>query len=262
MELSVEAKKEYLSMLCDVMAPIMTETFIDMYKEAINRSNRHRDQVAKIFTVLLEEVENWNNSIIATHVNEYETKCHFFTDLLAAVFVCYVKILSSIRINREPKKLPIKLPTNADFVHACLIRTSQILKNHIQIFREENQFKKEAELRAICNRSVEETLNKLIPIQQILRTYIADTSAFDLNDENAGGDGDEQPPAEPEFPGEVEQKTEEVPEVAPVPAVPSVPEAPQETEQVKMIGISNPSPNLFDDAAEKISRETVHERAA
>lgn len=254
MELSVEAKREYLTMLCDVMSPIMTETFTDMYKEAINRSNRHRDQVAKIFTVLLEEVENWNNSIIATHVNEYETKCHYFTDLLAAVFVCYVKILSSIRINREPKKLPIKLPSNADFVHACLMRASQIFKNHIPLFREENQLKKETELRAICTRSIEETLNKLIPIQQILRTYIADTSSFDLNDQNAESESSDH---EEPFEGGDEEKTLPTPEP---PVSPPPFEAPPQQQEVKEIGITS-SPNLFDDAAEKISRETVHERA-
>jgi hypothetical protein len=247
MDMSVEAKREYLSMLCSVMAPIMSETFLDMYKEAIQRSNRHRDQVVKLFTVLLEEVENWNNSIIKTHVDAYETKCHYFTDLLAAVFVCYVKILSSIRINKEPKKLPIKLPSNADFVHACLIRAADKFKTHITIFREENALKKEQELLAICSKSIEETLNKLIPIQQILRTYIADTSSFDLNDEEPV----EEQQIE-EFAGADESKEEEEP------AESSVPQEPE----VKEIGLRPvESPNLFDDAAEKFSKPIVDERA-
>lgn len=254
MELSVEAKREYLSMLCSVMSPVMSETFVDMYKEAIQRSNRHRDQVAKIFTVLLEEVENWNNSIITTHVNAYETKCHYFTDLLAAVFVCYIKILSSIRLNKQPKKLPIKLPTNADFVHACLIRAAEKFKMHIHVFREENALKKEQELMSLCAQSVEETLNKLIPIQQILRTYIADTSSFDLNDEIPE---EEEQPEEPveEFAGAAQEKTFDTP-AAPQEVPREVPQ-----EEVKEIPIQQ-SPNLFDDAAEKMSRTSIHERTA
>ncbi len=250
MDMSVEAKREYLAMLCSVMAPIMSETFVDMYKEAVQRSNRHRDQVQKLFIVLLEEVENWNNSIIKTHVDAYETKCHYFTDLLAAVFVCYVKILSSIRINKEPKKLPIKLPSNADFVHACLIRAAEKFKSHITIFREENALKKEQELFSICSKSVEETLNKLIPIQQILRTYIADTSSFDLNDEEPEVEQEEIE----EFAGADERKEENDPQ-EPAPALPE-PEP-----EVKEIGLRPvETPNLFDDAAEKISKPNIDER--
>jgi hypothetical protein len=251
MDLSVEAKREYLAMLCSVMAPIMSETFVDMYKEAVQRSNRHRDHVAKMFTVLLEEVENWNNSIIKTHVDAYEAKCHYFTDLLAAVFVCYIKILSSIRINKEPKKLPIKLPSNADFVHSCLIRAADKFKTHVHIFREENALKKEQELVGICAKSIEETLNKLIPIQQILRTYITDTSSFDLNDEMPEEEEQEVPPID-EFAGAAEAKVEG--EEQPV-------EEPQGEPEVKEIGLRPvESPNLFDDAAEKISKPNVDER--
>lgn len=251
MDMSVEAKRQYLSMLCAVMAPIMSETFIDMYKEAVQRSNRHRDHVAKMFIVLLEEVVNWNNSIIKTHVDAYEASCHYFTDLLAAVFVCYIKILSSIRINKEPKKLPIKLPSNADFVHACLIQVAEKFKTHVHIFREENAFKKDQELVAICTKSIEETLNKLIPIQQILRTYIADSSSFDLNDEMPDEDEQEAPPVE-EFAGADETKVEE-------PAL----DEPQEPEEVKEIGLRPvESPNLFDDAAEKISKPPIDERTS
>lgn len=241
MELSVEAKREYLSMLCQVMSPIMTETFMEMYKEAQTRSNRHRDQVIKIFIVLLEEVENWNNSIISTHTNEYETRCHYFTDLLAAVFVCYIKILSSVRITKEPKKLPIKLPTNADFIHACLIQASSTFKVHYQIFREESHMKKENEIQRICAESVEKTLNKLIPIQQILRTYIADTSSFDLNDEFQ--EETQENIFEPEASEHSESDHEE-------PVV-----TPQQEEKV----IPVKEPNLFEDASDKISKPSVYE---
>lgn len=240
MELSVEAKREYLSMLCQVMSPIMCETFINMYKEAQTRSNRHRDKIISIFIVLLEEVENWNNSIITTHTNEYETKCHYFSDLLAAVFVCYVKILSSVRITKEPKKLPIKLPSNSDFVHGCIITASKMFIQHYQIFREENQFKKEQEICKICSESIERTLNKLIPIQQILRTYIADTSGFNLDDEQPV---EEQPEPESESESEPEE---------PVP----VPEPVQEHKTIEV-----DKPNLFDDAADNFPRTTLNERA-
>lgn len=202
MEASVEAKRQYLSVLSQVMAPIMSETFTNMYKEAVTRSNRHRDQVAKCFTVLLEEIENWNNSIIQQHADEYEQKCHYFSDLLAAVFVCYVKILSSVRITKDPKKLQIKLPTNGDFIHQSLMMASKEFMKHPNIFREERQIVRDAEIQRICHESIEKTLNKLIPYQQILRTYVADTANL-----NFGGD-------EPSDPSNENQPEESDPSVA------------------------------------------------
>lgn len=235
MELSVEAKRQYLSVLSQVMAPIMCETFLNMYKEAITRSNRHRDQVSKCFIVLLEEIENWNNSVIQQHADEYEQKCHYFSDLLAAVFVCYVKILSSVRITKDPKKLQIKLPTNGDFIHQCLITASREFIKHVNIFRQENQLSRDSEIHMICHDAIEKTLNKLIPYQQILRTYVADTANLNF--------GTDEPTEEPE---PEEPEPEEPPE-------PEVPQVPQETSEhrpeEKTIPVET-RPPLFNDASE------------
>ena len=92
-ELSVEAKNHYVSLLCKIMTPIMVETFVNMYKEAIERGKGNRDATQKNFKILLEEITNWNNSIISTHATEYTNSCPYFSDLLAAVFVCFIKIL-------------------------------------------------------------------------------------------------------------------------------------------------------------------------
>jgi hypothetical protein len=233
MDLSVEAKREYLNMLSEAMSPIMCETFVNMYKEAITRSNRHRDQVVKLFIVLLEEVTNWNNSIIATHTKEYEINCPYFTDLLAAVFVCYVKILSSIRITKDPKKLPIKLPSNSDFVHACLKNAADKFVGCTQIFRQEDAVVRSEQISTVCKRAIEKTLNDLIPIQQILRTYITSTPTFDISgNEEVQQEDTMEPDPEPEPEPEPEPMIEEQ-------------EVPPPQEEKKSI------PVFFDDAAEQ-----------
>lgn len=243
MDLSVEAKREYLNMLSEAMSPLMCETFVNMYKEAITRSNRHRDQVVKLFIVLLEEVTNWNNSIIATHTKEYEINCPYFTDLLAAVFVCYVKILSSIRITKDPKKLPIKLPSNSDFVHACLKNAADKFIGCPQIFRQEDAVVRSEQVSTVCKRAIEKTLNDLIPIQQILRTYITSTPTFDIsgNEELQQEDDTMEPEPEPMI------EEEESPEV---PELPEVSEAPQPV-QIPPQDEKKSIPVFFDDAAEQ-----------
>lgn len=249
MEASVEAKRQYLSVLSQVMAPIMAETFTNMYKEAVTRSNRHRDQVAKCFTVLLEEIENWNNSIIQQHSDEYEQKCHYFSDLLAAVFVCYVKILSSVRITKDPKKLQIKLPTNGDFIHQSLMMASREFMKHPNIFREERQIVRDAEIQRICHESIEKTLNKLIPYQQILRTYVADTANLNFGGEEGFEQGsntnenENEPEPEPEGFEQGSNGNENTTESEESPSA----QVPEE----KTIPVE-PRPPLFQDASENL----------
>jgi Family of unknown function (DUF5764) len=172
----VEAKREYLRDLCEVMGPIMEDTFVKMYQEAITRSNRMRDQTVKTFIVLLEEIANWNNSIIQTHTKEYETACAYFSELLGAVFVCHIKILSSVRTTKEPKKLEFVLPSNADFIHECIQEAGLVFAKHPKIFRTEDPLARTEAIQKVCCTSVEKVINRRRPTKEILMTYIGSTS--------------------------------------------------------------------------------------
>ena len=89
----VEAKKEYLEQLCDVMCPLMIETFHTMYNESVSISKGKNVLIQ--YQKLLKEVPNWNNHMISQHAENLSKNCSWFSDLLAAVFVSFVKILLS-----------------------------------------------------------------------------------------------------------------------------------------------------------------------
>ena len=46
------------------------------------------------------------------HTDNIKNRCAWFKDLVAAVFVSSVKILSAVRLSKDTKKLSVKLPTN------------------------------------------------------------------------------------------------------------------------------------------------------
>jgi len=208
----------------------MVTIFTDMFKEAITRSKGHRDNTVKIFTVLLEEVENWNNTIISEHAKEFEAKCSYFSDLLAAVFICYVNILARAirKKNDEGKQLSVQLPSNSEFVHRCLWNAAQLFVTRFQFFREENPHIRYEKLYEVCSKAVHQTLDDLLPIQNILRTYIDSGSTFSIGDEPVG-----------DLPIETEPEPEPEPE----------PQEPAPDPEVKEIPVTQPS--LFDDAPEK-----------
>lgn len=199
------------------MSPVMVNIFVEMFKEAITRSKGHRDNTVKIFTVLLEEVENWNNTIIAQHTKEFEAKCTYFSELLAAVFICYVNTLARAIRKRsdDGKQLDVPLPSNADFVHRCLVKAAEMFSMRVQFFREENPHVRSEKLKEVCCAAIRETLDEILPVKDILRTYITGTN-FSLGETFEPGPMPEEPqepePEEPEEPPAPEEpETKEIP---------------------------------------------------
>ena len=265
MDVSVEARNHYVSMLSDCMTPIMAQTFIKMYKESIERAKGHRDNVQKTFKVLLDEVQNWNNSIIQVHTSEYVKECEFFTDLLAAVFVCYIRILSCVQTKKSkgepPKKIDVRLPTNDSFIHACINTAAKefVKPKHMNIFREIDEMVREQKIDEICRNSVITTINFLMrtPVKTILRTYLNP----DSTDLSIGGEGEEeeQPVDDEGIEKDIQIPEEslipDVPQEAPdVPEVPTVPTAPQQPVEMRDIPVGQQprqvtdGPSLFEDA--------------
>jgi len=220
----VEAKKEYTEQLNSIMCPLKIEVFQEIYNEA---GKPPRGKTLQKFQNLLREVKHWNNSMISEHNNRLLQKCPWFGDLLVAVFISHVKILSSVRIKTETKKISIKLPTTEEFLHACYIKAAHDLFKDPYIFHEEsNEFERD---RTLCSRfrtCIDETIKELVPIQEILKTYISqpDSTIDDI---------ETLEPIEPEIvepePFKVEEEQEEEPQEP-------------EEEQTKEIQVKAPEP--------------------
>lgn len=168
----VEAKKEYTSQLCSIIVPLMVETFSELYTESIKISKNKKVLIQ--YQILLKEVPNWNNHMIKQHTVKLCAACSWFGDLLAAVFVSNVKILSSVRLNAENKKISLKLPSNEVFIHACYVSCAKDVYKNPFIYHENNSENEiEANLFPRFRVCIEETVKNMIPVQQILHTYIS-----------------------------------------------------------------------------------------
>jgi hypothetical protein len=213
----VEAKKEYLAQLCCVMCPHMITVFETMYTESTRMSNGK--QVLIQFQKLLKEVPNWNDHMISQHVSSISSSCGWFNDLVAAVFVSYVKILSSVRINSDNKKISLKLPSNDVFIHGCFIHAAKDLYKDPYVYHEEmSEYDRDANLTRRFIVCIENTVKQMIPIQEILKTYISHKDDIDMSTQVE--EPDEQ------FAEEPVPEPEPEPEPAPVPEVPGLAEAP------------------------------------
>jgi len=264
MEVLVDAKKEYLNQLAIIMVPFMIETFQDVYNESVNRSKNKK--VLAMNQLLLKDVKVWNDNIIKQHTDEIIHSCSWFNELMAAVFVSHIKILSAVKLSSESNKISVKLPTNERFIHACYVAVAKDLYKDPYIYHEESdEFTRDEKLFERFNVCISATVKELIPIQDILRVNMTkdDIKSLELDEE------------ETEFEPEVEEPEEALPEPeneVPEEAIPE-PEATEtaaldaqdpEVEEVKSISVdgkgseqvmgTDTEESLFDDAPDSIKK--------
>lgn len=168
----VEAKKEYLGQMCMIMCPAMIDVFQEMYSESLKISKGK--QILIMFQKLLKEVPNWSNAMSKRHSDNITDRCVWFGDLLAAVFVACTKILSAVRLKTDNKKISLKLPTEEVFIQTCYNNAAKDLYKDPYIFHEEQSEYTRDEILSIrlCT-CIENTVKELIPVQQILQTYMS-----------------------------------------------------------------------------------------
>lgn len=239
----VEAKREYLGQLSHLMCPVMIETFDKIFEEAYTMSKGRK--VLIMFQKLLKEVPNWNEGMSKQHTDNIANRCAWFNDLLAAVFVSCVKILSSVRLGKDNKKISLKLPTNETFIQTCYNNIAKDIYKDPYIFTEsQNEHARDEKLFQRFSVVIEASVRELIPVQQILQTYMNNES----EDIDVGGEAedtedpdfvDEYPEPEAESEPQPEAETEAMPEGEAEPE-PSMGE-PQPTEE----GESSPFDNEF-----------------
>ena len=200
-----EAKREYLGQMCLIMCPAMIEVFQDMYNEAVKISKGRK--VLIMFQKLLKEVPNWSNAMSKNHCDNITNRCAWFSDLLAAVFVACTKILSAVRLRSDNKKISLKLPTEEVFIQTCYNNIAKDLYKDPYIFNDEqSEYLRDEKLTERFSLCIENTVKELIPVQQILQTYMAqetrdislDGEIHDSADPDVVDDTFPEPEPEPE----------------------------------------------------------------
>ncbi|ADQ91718.1 hypothetical protein BpV1_091c [Bathycoccus sp. RCC1105 virus BpV1] len=235
----VEAKREYIGQLCLLMCPVMIETYETMYEEAYKLTKGRK--VLVMYQKLLKEVPNWSDAMSKQHTDNITNRCAWFNDLLAAVFVSCVKILSAVRLNKDNKKISLKLPTNEVFVQTCYNNAAKDLYRDPYIYHEtQNEHARNDKLYERFCTCIETTVKELIPVQQILQTYMSQTQEgqdLDLDEAEVGDsedpdliDGYEEETSEEPFDAEppMEQSMEPPMEQSMEPPMEQTMEAPME----------------------------------
>ena len=117
MDTLVEAKREYLFALCNVVIPHMNMAFYKIYVDGEQMCKGVQPLIQ--FQKLMREVPHWNQTIVKERTKEIIDDYPMFEKLLNITYVSFIKIMLSVRLTAEKRKLSIKRVDPEYFVHMC-----------------------------------------------------------------------------------------------------------------------------------------------
>jgi hypothetical protein len=201
MDLLNESERRFTKKLCDAMIPVMIEAFWEIWLEAKKEvMDKKSKNTTLVFQELLRAIKTWNSSISLKNTEAIIKNQPLFPNLMAAVFVIHVKILSSIRTDKKSKKICIKLPANDVFVQRCYEACAKDLYERPLIITEPHtEEERNDDLRVRFSKKIAEVIEDLVPTAEILQTYLPMPAAgedlnLDHEDEEAPEDEDEDVP--------------------------------------------------------------------
>ena len=274
----VSAKEEYLTQMINILVPYYRKNF----KKILEKSQENVMMKYKLrpFQCELRDVQKWSDIALDTRVSELKTVYPYFYDLLKAVFVIHVKILSSIKINPGGKEFSLEIPQLRLFIHRIYIETARKLYYNPNVILADS-----SELDDLIYNVIVDTLRSMIPIQNILSEYLNDLDEQEHEETNddyhsVPDEEEPEPESEPVQQSFTADHFDETPNPAPAPIpspvqapaltppvisyenVPPPPQVPQQSQQMpwqsqpqpqeKVINTDNPEdmmlPVLFNDA--------------
>lgn len=165
--LLIDAKREYVGQLTDVLAPYVVNHMVALYMAAQKQSPK---AVTLAFQNALRAIPLWNSNTVQQHTGQVQSKYAFLGDLIAACFVAYVKILSSVKLHQQKPNIRLKLPTNDAFVHKVFINSAREFYTNPSLLRADRGTKV-----GVVRAAVEAAVRDMLPIEDILKAYLGNT---------------------------------------------------------------------------------------
>ena len=167
----VAARDEYDEKMANVMLPHVVALFVEMYERAKTDSKGNKTLI--LFQEYLRDIKNWNQGVLKEHTTSVTESCAYFRQLLTAVFVGHVKVLTSVRLKDETQNISIKLPKTDEFVYRVFEENAKIIYKNPYFMQDiDNEDDLFSHIQAINSKVIKDVTKSMVPIQQILETYM------------------------------------------------------------------------------------------
>jgi len=171
--LLVDVRDQYTNFLVQSTCDPVWEGINQLYVAAQNAKDTNAALMT--FQALLKEVKDWNMDVIRKATSHVEEQVPFLTQLLTAVFVTNVKILTAVKTTTDID-FNLHIPSNEKFIFTIYKACAKLFYRSPQLF---DQSLSALEIHAnvqhayeIILKCVRESINILIPYGDILQTYL------------------------------------------------------------------------------------------
>lgn len=170
----LDAKKEYLTRLSEILVPFVLSYLNSTYAAAEEEAGSRHAIIC--FQDKLRKVPTWNSVEIQQQTQAIENKYGFLQDLVAAVFVSYVKIMSSIRLSTTRPNVKLRLPKNADFIHRVFCHSARKFYENPHCISEPASSKS-----VLISAAIESAVREMLPLGDVLQAYLSSAVDEDHN---------------------------------------------------------------------------------
>ena len=161
-----DARDMYQEKLVEIMTPHMLRTFQNMWTDARCK--------ARPFQQTLQQVRLWNAEKIQQQTNTILLATPYLDNVIAAVFLSVVKVLSHVRLPNSRTDIRVRVPGKTVFVHTAFTNAARefyelLAEGHRVFGQGRSQVQKE-----VARGAVRRAVQQLLPLKELLDAYISD----------------------------------------------------------------------------------------
>lgn len=183
-----ESKNEWINKLLNLLTyPIyvgIKNIYTEAYKLCID--NDEFDKYLMTFQNFLSRIPKWNKDIIVKELERIKTttNCNYLDDLITCVHIIQLKALTCIRVGQKQKKININIPNSEDFIHKIYINVARKIYTNVYLFEYNvstlQTQKNTREIELFIRESIVDAIRQTMPIEEILRSYLDETTEEDV----------------------------------------------------------------------------------
>ena len=197
----VEAKSEYTKLLITYLKPMIYEALIVIYSSSVE-SAIDVHSIMDSFQKELSNIIKWNNEVIKNETERIKEACPFLEELITAVILANVKILTSIRVKKKKKQLKLTIPSTGTFIHSIYINIGkEVLKNpdsfDIELYNGDIT-RNYVIVGLLIDSSIENAIRSSIPLRHILDMSLPGNNDESESDSENEPESVDEPSDEPE----------------------------------------------------------------
>lgn len=183
------AQDEFTLQLVDALTPSVLQGFTSILEHAVKlcEEQGEEEKYLMMFQNMLARIPSWSSSTISEEVERIAetSQIGYLPDLVTAVHIIHLRILSSVRVGHKPKRIEIDPPDFDQFVHRVYCEAGRKMWTYAYLFRRDvpalDHQRNMHECEKIVRDCVVSAIRASLPVESILRAYIDEAEEIRLS---------------------------------------------------------------------------------